>query len=115
MTMKKIEAVIPEEKLDSVFYALAELDIGGFTYFNVKGRGQRKREMVSSGRGGRMEATHNTNSFIYVVVKDSMVDKIIDTITSHAGTGQAGEGKIFIYDVADAVDVGTKKRGESSL
>ena len=55
MTMKKIEAVIPEEKLDSVFYALVELDIGGFTYFNVKGRGQRKREMVSSGRGGRVE------------------------------------------------------------
>ena len=62
--MKKIEAVIPEEKLDSVFYALAELDIGGFTYFNVKGRGQRKREMVSSGRGGRMEATHNINPII---------------------------------------------------
>ncbi|MFZ0184487.1 MAG: P-II family nitrogen regulator [Nitrosotalea sp.] len=115
MTMKKIEAVIPEEKLDSVFYALVDLDIGGFTYFNVKGRGQRKREMVSSGRGGRVEATHNVNAIIITVVKDSMVDKVIDAITSHAGTGQAGEGKIFIYDVADAVDVGTKKRGESSL
>jgi len=115
MTMKKIEAVIPEEKLDAVFYALAELDIGGFTYFNVKGRGKRKREMVSSGRGGRVEATHNVNAFIYAVVKDSMVDKVVDTITSHASTGQAGEGKIFIYNVEDSVDVGTKKRGESSL
>ncbi|MDE1876817.1 MAG: P-II family nitrogen regulator, partial [Thaumarchaeota archaeon] len=113
--MKKIEAVIPEEKLDAVFYALAELDIGGFTYFNVKGRGQRPREMVSSGRGGRVEATHNVNSFIYVVVKDNMVDKVIDTITSHSSTGKAGEGKIFVYNVDDAVDIGTKKRGESSL
>jgi nitrogen regulatory protein P-II 1 len=115
MTMKKIEAVIPEQKLDAVFYALAELDIGGFTYFNVKGRGKRPREMVSSGRGGRVEATHNVNAFIYVVVNEDMVDKVIDTITSHASTGQAGEGKIFIYDVADSVDIGTKKRGSSSL
>lgn len=113
--MKKIEAVIPEEKLDAVFYALAELDIGGFTYFNVKGRGQRPREMVSSGRGGRVEATHNVNAFIYVVVKDNVVDKVVDTITSHSSTGHAGEGKIFIYNVDDAVDIGTKKRGESSL
>jgi nitrogen regulatory protein P-II 1 len=115
MTIKKIEAVIPEEKLDAVFYALAELDIGGFTYFNVKGRGQRKREMVSSGRGGRIEATHNVIALIIAVVKDSMVDAVVNAITSHASTGQAGEGKIFIYDVADAVDIGTKKRGESSL
>jgi nitrogen regulatory protein P-II 1 len=113
--MKKIEAVIPEEKLDAVFYALADLDIGGFTYFNVKGRGKRPREMVSSGRGGRIEATHNVNAFIYVVVKDSLVDEVVDVITSHASTGQAGEGKIFIYNVEDSVDVGTKKRGESSL
>ncbi len=115
MTMKKIEAVIPEEKLDAVFYALAELDLGGFTYFNVKGRGKRKREMVSSGRGGRIEATHNVNSCIIAVVKDSMVDKVVDAITTHASSGQPGEGKIFIYDVADSIDVGTKKRGESSL
>ncbi len=115
MTIKKIEAVIPEEKLDAVFYALAELDIGGFTYFNVKGRGQRKREMVSSGRGGRIEATHNVNALIIAVVKESMVDAVVNAITSHASTGQSGEGKIFIYDVADAVDIGTKKHGESSL
>jgi nitrogen regulatory protein P-II 1 len=115
MTLKKIEAIFSEQKLDAVFYALVELDIGGFTYFNVKGRGQRKREMVSSGRGGRVEATHNVNACIITVVHESKVDSVINAITSHAGTGQAGEGKIFIYDVADAVDVGTKKRGESSL
>lgn len=113
--MKKIEAIIPESKLDAVFYALTELDIGGFTYFNVKGRGKRPREMVSSGRGGRVEATHNVNSFIMVVVNEDMVDKVIDTITTHTSTGVPGEGKIFIYDVADSIDIGTKKRGSTSL
>ncbi|MGI0028033.1 MAG: P-II family nitrogen regulator [Nitrosopumilaceae archaeon] len=115
MTLKKIEAVFPHEKLDAVFNALTSLDISGFTYFSVKGRGARPREMVSSGRGGRVEATHNENSFIYVVVTESQLPKVIDTITTHAGTGAAGEGKIFIYNLEDAVDIGTKKRGESSL
>ena len=55
MTLKKIEAVFPKEKLDAVFNALTQLDISGFTYFDVKGRGARPREMVSSGRGGRIE------------------------------------------------------------
>lgn len=115
MTLKKIEAVFPKEKLDAVFQALAELDISGFTYWNVKGRGARPREMVSSGRGGRIEATHNENSLVVVIVTESQLSKVIDAITTHAGTGAAGEGKIFIYEVADAVDIGTKKHGDSSL
>jgi nitrogen regulatory protein P-II 1 len=71
--------------------------------------------MVSSGRGGRIEATHNVNALIYVIVTESQLPKVIDAITTHEGTGQAGEGKIFIYDVADAVDIGTKKHGDTSL
>jgi nitrogen regulatory protein P-II 1 len=113
--MKKIEAVIPEDKLEPVFNALTQLDIGGFTYFTAKGRGKRPREMVSSGRSGRFLSAYNVNVNLYVVVKDGLVDKVIDAITSHASTGMQGEGKIFIYNVDDAVDVGTKKRGESSL
>lgn len=113
--MKKIEAVIPEDKLEPVFNAMTQLDIGGFTYFTAKGRGKRPREMVSSGRGGRFLSTYNVNVTLFVVVKDDMVDKVIDTITSHASTGLQGEGKIFIYNVEDSVDIGTKKRGEPSL
>jgi nitrogen regulatory protein P-II 1 len=115
LAMKKIEAVIPEDKLESVFSALTQLDIGGFTYFTAKGRGKRPREMVSSGRSGRFLSAYNVNVNIYVVVHDNMVEKVVDAITSHASTGMSGEGKIFVYNVDDAIDVGTKKRGESSL
>jgi nitrogen regulatory protein P-II 1 len=115
MTLKKVEAVFPKEKLDAVFNALTQIDISGFTYFDVKGRGARPREMVSSGRGGRIEATHNVNSIVIVIVTESQLPKVIEAITTHAGTGAAGEGKIFIYNVEDAVDIGTKKHGESSL
>jgi nitrogen regulatory protein P-II 1 len=113
--MKKLEAIIPEDKLDAVFNALTQLEIGGFTYFTVKGRGKRPRPMVSSGRSGRFESAYNVNTSIIIVVPDNKVDKVVDAITSHASTGLAGEGKIFIYNVDDAVDVGTKKHGESSL
>ncbi len=113
--MKKVEAVIPEDRLDAVFNALVKLDVGGFTYFTVKGRGKRPREMVASGRGGRFESVYNLSTNIFAVVKDDMVDKVINAITSNASTGLAGEGKVFVYNVEDAIDVGTKKRGESSL
>jgi nitrogen regulatory protein P-II 1 len=115
MTLKKIEAVFPQEKLDAVFNALKELDISGFTYFSVKGRGARPREMVSSGRGGRVEASHNDNSFVYVIVTESQLPRVVEAITANAGTGLKGEGKIFIFNVDEAVDIGTKKQGESSL
>ena len=62
-----------------------------------------------------MKSTHNVNPYIYVIVTESQLPKVIDAITTHAGTGQAGEGKIFIFNVDEAVDIGTKKRGESSL
>ncbi|MEO9278257.1 MAG: P-II family nitrogen regulator [Nitrososphaera sp.] len=114
-TMKKIEAVIPEERLESVFEALLDSGASGFSYFTVKGRGSRARPVVSSGRGGRFESAYNVNSCIMVVVADNMVNKVVDMITSHASTGMAGEGKIFVYNVEDAIDVGTKKHGDASI
>jgi len=112
--MKRIEAIIPEEKFAPVFTGLKELDLGGFTYYSVKGRGARKREVVRSG-SGRFESRYNINTQFFVVVKDHMVDTVIDTITSLASTGLKGEGKIFVTSVGDTVDVGSKVRGETSL
>lgn len=112
--MKKIEIIVPEDKVETVFSGLKELDLGGFTYYSVKGRGARKREMVRSG-SGRFESKYNVNADFFVVVQDHMVEKVIDTVISRAGTGLAGEGKIFVYNVEDTVDVGSKERGHTSL
>ncbi len=113
--MKKIEAIIPEEKLGVVFDSLLKLELGGFTYFSVSRRGKRPRPMVPTGRSGRLESAYNVNVDIFVVVPDDRVDQVIYTITSHASTGLAGEGKIFVSNIEDSVDIGTKKRGGSSL
>jgi nitrogen regulatory protein P-II 1 len=114
--MKKIEAVVPAARLDKAFAALKELDLGGYTYYDTKGQGQIPRPEMHSGRGtGTYRPEFNVNSTIVIVTKDSMVNKVIDKILQSTSTGLAGEGKIFVSDVNDAVDIGSKQRGEDAL
>jgi nitrogen regulatory protein P-II 1 len=114
--MKKIEAVVPVARIDRAFAALKELDLGGFTYYDSKGQGQIPRQEVHSGRGtGMYRPEFNVNSTIVVVTKNSMVDKVIEKILQSTSTGLAGEGKIFVSDVDEAVDIGTKARGDGAL
>ena len=114
--MKKIEAVVPSARLDRAFAALKEMDLGGFTYYESKGQGQIPRPELHSGRGtGTYRPEFNVNSTIMVVTPDSMANKIIDKILQSTSTGLAGEGKIFVSDMDEAVDIGTKKRGDSVL
>lgn len=114
--MKKIEAVVPSARLDKAFAALKELDLGGFTYYDSKGQGQIPRPEIHSGRGtGTYRPEFNVNSTIVIVAKDSMVNEVVDKILQSTSTGLAGEGKIFISDVDEAVDIGSKQRGEGAL
>jgi nitrogen regulatory protein P-II 1 len=114
--MKKIEAVVPAARLDKAFAALKELNLGGLTYYDSKGRGQIPRPEIHSGRGtGTYRPEFNVNTTIVLVVKDSMVNKVVDKILESTSTGLAGEGKIFISDVDEVVDIGSKQRGEATL
>lgn len=114
--LKRIEAVISLSKLDGVIAALKELGVGGFTFYNTVGRGQIARPGMVSGRGTSVFTPEfNANSMIVIVVKDSMADEIVEKIVSSASTGLAGEGKIFISDVKDAIDVGSKEHGDSAI
>lgn len=114
--MKKIEAVFPAGRVMRVFDALEEIDIGGLTYFESKGRGQLARPEIITGRGtSSFIPEFNANSSVVVVVKDSVADKVVKKILEVASTGLAGEGKIFVSDVDDAVDIGSKNRGESAI
>ena len=74
------------------------------------------RPKIHSGRGtGTYTPEFNVNSTIMLVVKDSMVDKVVEKILESTSSGLKGEGKIFVSNVDDAVDVGSKKRGEAAL
>ncbi|MGA8081133.1 MAG: P-II family nitrogen regulator [Candidatus Nitrosopolaris sp.] len=114
--MKRIEAIFPPGRLNRVFTALEKIDIGGLTYLQTKGRGQLARPELSSGRGtSTYTPEFNANSSMIVVVKDSIADKVLNKILEVASTGLAGEGKIFVSDVDDAIDIGSKSRGESAI
>ena len=113
--MKKVEAIIAEDESYKVFDSLVKLGVGGFTYFTARGRGIGERPMVPSGRGGRFKSAYNLRCYVFIVVPDKDVEKVIEVITSRPISDALGEGKIFVSDVSDAIDVGTKKRGDASL
>src|SRR5919202_4331532 len=114
--MKRIEAVIPQARLEAAFAALKELDLGGFTYYDSKGRGQVPRPELHSGRGtSTYRPEFNVNATIVIVVKDSMADNVISKILESTSTGLAGEGKIFVSNVDEVIDIGSNQRGEGAL
>jgi len=113
--MKRIDAIIPAERLSKVNDALKQVGVGGITVFDTKGRGQIPIQQRTAGRGGVFTPEFNTNCSIMVVVKDGDADKVIQAILQGASSGLAGEGKVFVTSVDDAVDIGSKKRGEQAL
>ncbi len=114
--LKKIEAVVPSARLESAFAALGELGLGGFTYYESRGRGQIPRPEIHSGRGtGTYRPEFNVNATIVVVTTDSMAGKVIEKVLESTSSGLAGEGKIFVSNIDDVIDIGSKQRGESVL
>lgn len=114
--MKKIEAVMPHESLEIVLAALKDMGLGGLTYYESKGRGQNPRPILHSGRGTATYVPEfNLNATLAIVTRDSAVDSILNTILENTSTGRKGEGKIFVYQLDDAVDIGSRSRGESAI
>jgi nitrogen regulatory protein P-II 1 len=114
--MKKIEAVLPHARVELVLSVLKDMGIGGLTYYESKGRGQNPRPQLQSGRGtSTYTPEFNLNATLVVVAKDEVVDNILNAILENSSTGLKGEGKIFIYDLDDAVDIGSRTRGESAI
>lgn len=113
--MQKIEAIIRPEKLDSVKDALADAGVTGLNIVHVTGRGVQKG-IVHMGRGGETyEVDMLPKVKIEVVVPDTKVDKLVDTICDAAQTGRIGDGKIFVVPVTDAIRVRTRERGDAAL
>ena len=112
--MKKIEAIIREEKLQEIRVALEELAIFGMTVFNVKGRGS-QRGISLQWRVGEYRIEFLPKTLIMLVVKDSDCAKVVETICAISGSGNAGDGKIFISTVDEVIKVRTKETGDQAL
>jgi nitrogen regulatory protein PII len=111
-TMKRIEVIIPHSNMSQAVRALQPLGLH-FTHYETKGRGKAPTLAVEFDRGtGTMMEEYNTNVTIMTVVADSMVDRVIERILNNM---EDNEGKIFVYDVKEAIDIKSKGRGESVL
>ncbi|EIW00608.1 MAG: P-II family nitrogen regulator [Thermoanaerobacter sp.] len=112
--MKKIECIIRPEKLEEVKDALNQLGIKGMTVSQVMGCGLQKGK-TEYYRGVEININLLPKIKIELIIKDSEVDRIVDTIIKVARSGKIGDGKIFIYNVEDAVRIRTGEKGESAI
>ena len=112
--MKKIEAIIRPFRIDDVREALGEIGVKGMTLTEVKGYGSQKGH-TELYRGSEYQIDFLPKIKIEVIVSDHIADKVVETILNAAKTGQVGDGKIFIYNVEDAVRVRTGESGEDAL
>ena len=113
--MKEIQAIIQPFMLEKVLRALAAVhDLPGLTVSEVAGWGQSRAE------DARHVVHHAGHAFasmtkLQVVVPDGMAVQLVETIRQAARTGNAGDGKIFVYEVVDVVKIRSGQQGEAAI
>ena len=104
--MKRIEAVVEPPMKDRVVSAIKKVGVGGVTVWNTQGLGAADPPLVGQ---------YFSKEVIVTVVPDSKVDAILDAIANVACTGSKGDGKVFVTNVEEALDICTKEKGESAI
>ncbi len=112
--MNKIEAIIRPHKLDELRTALEELGVTGMTVSEVRGFGRQKghHELY---RGREYNVAFQPKIKVEIVIKEETTEKVIDLVRSSVNTGQVGDGKIFIYPIAEVVRIRTGERSQEAL
>jgi nitrogen regulatory protein P-II 1 len=112
--MKKLEAIIQPFKLDEVKEALKAIGIDGMTISEVRGHGRQKghKEVY---RGQEYNVDLLPKVTLEMVVMDGRSEEVIRTIVAAARTGKIGDGKIFVFDVGEAIRIRNDDRGETAL
>lgn len=104
--MKKIETVVQPGMKDQVVSAIKKIGVGGITIWQTQGQGAAEPPLVGQ---------YFSKEAIVTVVPDSKVDAVLDAIANVACTGSKGDGKVFVTNVEDALDICTKEKGESAI
>jgi nitrogen regulatory protein P-II 1 len=112
--MKKIEAIIQPFKLDEVKEALRTIGIDGMTITDVRGHGRQKGH-TEVYRGQEYNADLLPKVKLEMVVPEGRLEEVLRTLASAARTGKIGDGKIFVYDIAEAVRIRNDDRGDAAL
>ncbi|MDP8245907.1 MAG: P-II family nitrogen regulator [Candidatus Hinthialibacter antarcticus] len=112
--MKKIEAIIKPFKLDDVKDALNEIGIVGMTISEVRGFGRQKghKELF---RGSEYVIDLLPKAKVELVVNDDKCQEVVDAILKSSRTGNIGDGKIFVSDLAEVYRIRTGETGDSAV
>ena len=112
--LKKVEAIIREDKLNDVKEALKEMGIVGLNVFEIRGHG-RQGGIRLAGRSGSYQVDLLPKIQVNIVLSEQNLDEVIDTILKAAYTGEAGDGLIFVYPVDEVIRIRTRERGHDAV
>ncbi len=112
--MKMVTAIIKPFKLDDVRQALSEIGVQGVTASEVKGFGRQKGH-TELYRGAEYVVDFLPKVKLEIGIEDSLLDQVIEAITSKANTGKIGDGKIFVTDIEQAIRIRTSESGPEAL
>lgn len=112
--MKKIEAIVRHNMLETVKEALVKANYHGMTVTEVRGFGRQKGQ-TEMYRGAEYKIDFVPKLLLTVVVSDSDVARVTELIVKTSQTGKVGDGKIFISDLAEVVRIRTGETGNDAL
>ena len=104
--MKKLEIILRKEKLDDAIKAIKKIGVGGLSVSEVQGQGAEEEPLVGQSY---------TRSVIMTVVEDEKVNPILKSVGDAACTETKGDGKIFISNIEEVMDLCTKECGHTVL
>ena len=114
LTMKLVVAIIKPFKLDEVRQALTAIGVHGMTVTEVKGYGRQKGH-TEIYRGAEYVVNFLPKLRIEIAVASDIANKAVEVITSHARTGQIGDGKIFVTPIDHALRIRTGETDSDAL
>lgn len=112
--MKKLEAIIQPFKLEEVKEALKTIGVDGMTVTEVRGHGRQKGH-TEIYRGQEYKVDLLAKIKIEVVIPSERLEEVLEAVTNAARSGKIGDGKIFVYDVVEAVRIRNGDRGPSAI
>ena len=112
--MKMVMAIIKPFKLDDVREALSDIGVQGITVTEVKGFGRQKGH-TELYRGAEYVVDFLPKVKIEAAVDDGLVDQVIEAVSKAANTGKIGDGKIFVFDLQEAIRIRTGETGPEAL
>ena len=112
--LKKIEAIIREDKINDVKDALIEIGIVGMNMFEIRGHG-RQGGIKLAGRSGTYQVDMLPKIQVNIILSERNVEETIEAILKAAYTGEQGDGLIFIYPVDEVIRIRTRERSQDAM